>query len=339
MSPDDQLRLMRRVAVSMFVVGGLMCTTGIWTTQVTTFARTAQALIAGSFVLVGLLLWALPTGRRIVYASLFAGVLLLSTLMGTSNPVGMTPFFYLWPVVYAAYFGSVRLLAGVFVCTTATLGAAVTVNAHVTLKADTFLGTLVTVGLMASLVAVMQRREARLRDTLAQAAHTDPLTGVLNRRAFNPALAALLATPAAATAPMSVVMFDLDHFKRFNDEHGHIAGDAALQRMADVLRAHARQGDLVSRFGGEEFAVALVGADAAAARRYAERVCAALHMHDVAPGLRISTSAGIDSRSTPADTLETMLARADEALYAAKQAGRARAAWWDGALVVGDAIA
>ena len=333
MKPDETLPLMRRVSVVMFLVGGITCASGVLTTQSTPASRLAQGCFAGAFLACALVLFAAPARKWLVQATDLLSILLLSGLMATSNPIGMGPFFYLWPVVFAAYFGSARMLGAALSTMVLTLPIGLALNETHRLKLDTFIGTIATVGTMAALVTYMSRRQARLSDELAHAADTDPLTGVLNRRAFNPGFAGLVARANAGERPLSVVMFDLDHFKRFNDEHGHLAGDEALQRMADVLRAHARADDLVARLGGEEFAVVLPGADAAAARAYVDRVVAAL-ADDERAVLRISTSAGIASRAPGAHVAELLLARADAALYAAKQAGRARTAWWDGALVV-----
>jgi diguanylate cyclase (GGDEF)-like protein len=125
------------------------------------------------------------------------------------------------------------------------------------------------------------------------------------------------------------VMFDLDHFKEFNDRHGHLAGDDALRAMASVLRSHARNSDALGRFGGEEFTVVLGDADLGAARSYVDRVARHLSDLDDIRLRRLSTSAGI-SVYADAQSAADLVARADEALYAAKAAGRARYAWFDG---------
>jgi hypothetical protein len=106
--------------------------------------------------------------------------------------------------------------------------------------------------------------------------------------------------------------------------------------MASVLREQSRNGDLVARLGGEEFAVALPGAGIGGARAYAERVARALRSGDADSGPRLSTSAGISPRNPDLADVEALVAHADQALYAAKAAGRARAAWWEQtAIVVG----
>jgi diguanylate cyclase (GGDEF)-like protein len=134
---------------------------------------------------------------------------------------------------------------------------------------------------------------------------------------------------------IGAVMVDIDHFKRVNDTYGHQTGDRALQATAAVLREQSREYDLVSRFGGEEFAVALPSATTADARAYTERVAQALALLRIADGLTVSTSAGISSLTAAGEPAGTLLSRADEALYAAKEGGRCRQASWAGEIVVG----
>ena len=244
----------------------------------------------------------------------------------------MAPIFYLWPMVYAAYFCSQRLAAACMSWSALTLAAGLALNQHHDLKVDTFIGTISSVGLMTVLVSMMTLREQRLRDDLASIARTDSLTGLLSRRAFDHELATMIQRAADRDAAVTVVMFDLDHFKQFNDRHGHLAGDDALRTMATVLRANARAGDALGRFGGEEFTVVLADADVQSAQSYVERVARQLaHVDDVRVQ-QLTTSAGI-STSADGGGPGDLLARADEALYAAKAAGRARSAWFEDGII------
>jgi diguanylate cyclase (GGDEF)-like protein len=121
------------------------------------------------------------------------------------------------------------------------------------------------------------------------------------------------------------VTLDLDHFKRVNDERGHEAGDRALAMVGRVIADHVRGADLAARWGGEEFVVVLPGADAAAARAFAERVRGAVA--DSRDGLTLS--AGVAVTTGPPDP-RALLGAADAALYAAKRAGRDRTVVADG---------
>lgn len=170
-----------------------------------------------------------------------------------------------------------------------------------------------------ALQQAMERRQDELRESMRQA-ETDPLTGLLNRRAFDDRLArAFHYTMRQKSAPLSLVLFDLDHFKEINDEFGHQVGDAHLNRMADVLRSIIREGvDFAFRFGGDEFAV-VIFADYPLACDKARQV---LQSMDGKVSIGITS---INQETPPSLTLEEYIHRADNALYGAKHQGRGRA--------------
>jgi two-component system, cell cycle response regulator len=150
----------------------------------------------------------------------------------------------------------------------------------------------------------------------------DPLTGLGNRRAFDDALREELARTSRSGAPLGLVMLDVDHFKDFNDRHGHQAGDEALVAVAEALRGAARAEDRACRIGGEEFALLLPGAAEAAAAAVAERVRAAVAA-DTRPAGRLTVSLGV-AAAGPGATAEGLVQQADLRLYAAKEGGRDR---------------
>ena len=169
------------------------------------------------------------------------------------------------------------------------------------------------------------RREAELR----RLADTDPLTGVLNRRAFDEAARSACALARAQGIAFAVVTFDLDGFKPLNDRYGHAAGDAALRAMADAARRDLRAGDLIARLGGDEFAIALPGTDTALAQRIAERLrqsFARLRVRHGREHIRFSASFGVAASDRASETFARTLDRADAALYRAKNEGRDRVA-------------
>jgi diguanylate cyclase (GGDEF)-like protein len=161
-----------------------------------------------------------------------------------------------------------------------------------------------------------------------QLAVRDGLTGLYNRRAFSELLGAAIANEdRRPSGSLGLVILDLDHFKKLNDTYGHPAGDAALRSLARLLDQHLRKGDQAARYGGEEFVVILPGSDAERSFGAAERLRAALEKHRfVFEGARIPLSASLGVAVWPADGRdpEPLLAAADRALYAAKQAGRNR---------------
>jgi diguanylate cyclase (GGDEF)-like protein len=168
----------------------------------------------------------------------------------------------------------------------------------------------------------------RLRERLRNQSIRDPLTGLFNRRYMEESLELELARAQRAEHPLCVAMMDIDHFKRFNDTFGHDAGDAILKHVGDMLRRLSRQGDIACRYGGEEFILVLPGATVAAALAAAERIRAGAQLidavhHGQALG-KITLSIGVAAFPSAGETAEAVIAAADQALYAAKHAGRDR---------------
>lgn len=179
--------------------------------------------------------------------------------------------------------------------------------------------------------ALMRSRDelTRLNSTLSDLAMLDGLTGLGNRRQFDFYLEKSL---DGAAGPVSLIMFDVDYFKRYNDTYGHIAGDRCLQAVAAVLNhLPLRSTDRVTRYGGEEFAIILPGTSAHEAEKVAARALEAIrraalpHEGSDLPDKIVTLSAGI-SASVAGDTPESLKLAADGALYAAKKAGRNRLA-------------
>ncbi|MEZ5063074.1 MAG: diguanylate cyclase [Solirubrobacterales bacterium] len=159
---------------------------------------------------------------------------------------------------------------------------------------------------------------AALLDRLERMAHTDDLTGLINRRAWDVELEREVGRARRARTPLAVAMLDLDRFKAYNDLHGHQAGDRVLREAASAWRAVLRETDLLARYGGEEFAVALPGCDLEQAGHMVDR------LREVTPAGQ-SCSAGLAGWDG-AESADELLGRADDALYEAKQAGRDRTA-------------
>ena len=225
------------------------------------------------------------------------------------------------------------LVVGMLVQATATVGRGV-LGAFFTAQYPTFLaphpvnlafaliGNATTLlGLMAVLLA---HRDEAARE-LERLATVDGLTGVLNRRAWTSLAATEMAVSVRYGHAVAVLMIDLDHFKLINDTYGHDAGDRALVFVARALHSAVRPGDLVGRYGGEEFCVLMTHADNAAASAFDQRMRS--YLTEVAErelGFPLAYSAGIAMRVSPDDTLAAMVRRADATLYSAKEQGRAR---------------
>ena len=175
--------------------------------------------------------------------------------------------------------------------------------------------------------ALLLPRVAEQERRLFTRATTDPLTGLLNRTAFEERALAELARAARTGRSLAVAMLDVDHFKTFNDRFGHLAGDAALTAVARAVARTVRGIDAAGRYGGEEFIVLLVEADAEAALHAVERIrgaVASLGPPRIPLGVTVSAGIAIHQGRFERTSLESLVARADTALYAAKKAGRDR---------------
>ncbi|SFI97009.1 diguanylate cyclase [Bradyrhizobium sp. Gha] len=196
---------------------------------------------------------------------------------------------------------------------------------HVTLASDS--------GEIDGVVAVMRdmTEQKDLQDKLASLATTDGLTGLANRRAFDERLADEWARARRDGTQLSLLLIDVDHFKKFNDHYGHLAGDACLRALGRILSATARRpADLAARYGGEEFAVLLANTGPDGCAEVGEGIRQALHdlamLHAQNPPSRLVTVSVGAATSLPSQAPDsnTLVAAADRALYAAKDSGRDR---------------
>lgn len=202
------------------------------------------------------------------------------------------------------------------------------------------LGISMTLFVLVAIVIILAARGVNLVDRLTRereiligelrsAAQTDLLTGLYNRRGFEQAAVTIL-SQAVGLRWVSIVLFDLDHFKHVNDAHGHDAGDAVLREIALIARRHFRNFDLLVRHGGEEFLALLPDCNIEETAKIAEKVRIAIEAAEIAlpsgEKLKISASFGCAGREDKSGrhVLEPLIKRADLALYAAKHSGRNR---------------
>ncbi|EBA12489.1 diguanylate cyclase response regulator [Roseobacter sp. CCS2] len=189
------------------------------------------------------------------------------------------------------------------------------------------------IALRAKRLIARKRKHDKLRDTLRNglnAAVTDPLTGLFNRRYVEPHLARLADQSRKSGRELAVMMIDIDHFKAVNDTHGHAAGDQVLIELADRLRENLRAIDLVARMGGEEFLVAMPGTSVTDARLAADRLRALVNtmpfeLGSDLPDIKVTVSIGlaVSGQIKPETAaINKICAQADKALYAAKSGGR-----------------
>jgi diguanylate cyclase (GGDEF)-like protein len=186
--------------------------------------------------------------------------------------------------------------------------------------------SMVAAAILVALGVADRLREQRLALSDAERrAQTDPLTGVLNRRSLIERLDAACRRAQARGLPIALLFIDLDHFKVINDTRGHLAGDACLKAVITPIQSELRQSDVIGRYGGEEFVVILSSADAAAAHAIAQRIrlrVAELEVNGFGPPISLTCSIGVATSDTLGVWGEHLVARADAAVYVAKNAGR-----------------
>ena len=195
--------------------------------------------------------------------------------------------------------------------------ASVAMSDRTTLVALIAIGILAAAGAALGVFAAIRSRRNR---HFAHLALCDDLTGVGNRRRLDRDLA--LEATSNETTPVAVIMVDVDHFKRINDDHGHDAGDQALRGVAAVLRREVRAGDVVYRYGGEEFCVLLAQTNSIEAAQVAERIRVGVSRMALAIDEPLTVSIGV-ALGKGTHVAQTML-RADEALFKSKDGGRDR---------------
>jgi len=180
------------------------------------------------------------------------------------------------------------------------------------------------------LIASLQQNTTQLTEVnskLQELADRDGLTGVYNHRFFRRALDMELARAARNKRSFSILFMDLDHFKRYNDANGHLAGDELLRSFVAIVNEGCRATTTLARYGGEEFVVLLPDTPIVGARCYAERIVRSVAAHaflggEGQPGGRVTVSIGVATYPDDGVTAESLLVQADQALYRAKESGR-----------------
>jgi diguanylate cyclase (GGDEF)-like protein len=281
----------------------------------------AISYAAGGLLFVGTT--RLPEAAVPVFLTLGSG-LITTAVYFDGYTSSVYSFFYVWVGVEAFYFLSRALAALQVALAGAAYAWALEMLDWDGLVAQRWLLTIGTALVAGLLVSYQRDRIDRLVHSLTDAARTDPLTGLLNRRGFEETFAIELERARRGGRPLSVVAGDLDGFKRVNDRLGHHAGDKALQALAVDVTKWKRRIDVAARMGGEEFALLLPDTDERGAFLVAERLRRAVRRTFSETPLPITVSFGIASWPDHGEDIELLLRAADQALYAAKDLGRDR---------------
>lgn len=326
-------RAMRLACGTLYGIGAATMALSVVTPQP---HRGPVFVLAGVAVACALAAAFLVAARRVPDLALLLapalGAVVISVPMAVEATATGSPFFYLWPGLIAACFmrGREVLLTLCWIAACFAVVLAVWVD---TSDGDVilFVDAVAAIGITCALVFVLKQRVLALVDRLHHASRTDPLTGVLNRRAFEEAGAAQAAQAAVRGTPYVLALMDLDHFKAVNDRLGHAAGDRALVRFTEIVLKEKRHDDVFGRLGGEEFGLLLAATDLPGAHRFADRLRSTIQSHTAGDEAGLTVSIGL-AEHRPGDTLEELMRAADAGLYAAKDSGRNR-------VVVMDALA
>ncbi|MDX1633979.1 MAG: GGDEF domain-containing protein [Marinobacter sp.] len=240
--------------------------------------------------------------------------------VAVASVLGNTGLFWLYPPFITSFFLTSPRVAMII------NGGAlmVLVSFGIAFQSAEHMLSFITTALVVSACAyIFALRNESQRHRLEQLATLDPLTGVKNRRAMEQELKAAVATRERNGLSFALALVDLDHFKRVNDVHGHGIGDEVLINCAEIIRCNTRQSDQLFRFGGEEFVLLLPGVEDADMRVVMANLHKALRRELRCPGGPVTASYGL-ALLKPGETADQWLARADEALYEAKESGRDR---------------
>jgi diguanylate cyclase (GGDEF)-like protein len=248
-------------------------------------------------------------------------VLIAMSSILTRTTTDGSELLYMWTVLFSGYFMPMRFaLLNIGLIALVYPAIAISIMGRLGITPSVYLvGTSIVTMLI---VASLRNQIARVITETAREARTDKLTGLANRRSWEEGLAHEIARQRRQQGPLSALVIDLDHFKRLNDTYGHAAGDLALAGVADILRSHARQSDVLARVGGEEFNLLLPDCAPGDARHRAEEIRIAVERIAAEWATPVTVSIGVASLPVHARAAGELMEAADVALYEAKRAGR-----------------
>jgi diguanylate cyclase (GGDEF)-like protein len=321
------IRLMAKVLAGLFAAGATLALLTVLLPHTERTNELGLLIVVGNAYLVGgILFWQatrLPDwGLRVALA--WGSTLITGVAYFSGESPSPLVFFYLWIFLYSSYFFTKREAAAQIVYVGLAYGALLLARPPSSGVPAWWIVGMGTLLVAAVLIQAMRDRVELLIARLYDAARTDPLTKLSNRRGFRELLDLELERARRGEAPMTVLVGDVDHFKEVNDRSGHHVGDAALQRVARLLEQGKRQIDGAARVGGEEFALILPDTDSDGAFVIAERLRCDLREEFSGDTVPITISFGVASYPEHGETAASLLRAADKALYAAKKSGRNR---------------
>lgn len=313
-------RLIRQMHAGIYAGAAVSLAFALLTDDGTTGQRLfAAAVIAFTAAVAALMLLWKAASDRVLVAAFPVAALTVTCVAVLDPPLALTPMFYAWPLLTSAAFLRRREALLTYLVAIGSFSVVLPWVETDAPRAILWLTVAVVgAGVLVCAMALKERVEALLGQ-LETLAREDPLTGIFNRRAFVEHLAAETAERQRSAA---VVVLDIDHFKAINDRDGHAAGNEALRVLAETVADRLRRGDALGRLGGDEFAVVLAGADADDALAYADDIRRRVASASAAAGRPFTISLGVATVADAESDAEALIAAADDALYAAKDAGR-----------------
>jgi len=314
-------------AVACLAMGVLVCAINLLITTSAVASRPAFLLdaVASAALLVVLLVLRgrAPDAFYLIFTTVCTG-LITATIALNPRHTGNEAY-YLLVVLYASYFYTRRQAVFQVALIVLAYGVVTFTGVHDGSAGPRWLNLSGVIIVISGVVFMLRSRLEGLIATLSLAALTDPLTGLLNRRAFEARIDEEVARSARNDEPLTLLALDIDHFKRVNDRFGHPIGDAALISIAETVREASREADVVARVGGEEFSVLLADADLETATLVAERIRGAVESHTDKDYGRLTVSVGVAGLQAGVENAAAAAQRdADRMLYAAKEGGRNR---------------
>ena len=256
--------------------------------------------------------------RRVQVASIAISCFCMAGVISTVYIIGPQQVYWVYPALMAVFYLVRPRIALVFAVITV---AALLPQLIGNIDSDATTTILITIVVMSSFAFAFSRITNRQREQLMQLATKDPLTGAGNRRGLDAKLDEVVNNHKRNGMTASMLLLDLDHFKKVNDVHGHAVGDQILKRITEIVNLRIRVTDSLYRVGGEEFVVVLESQNADRAAHLAEQLRTLVQANELVPDRPITISLGVAELAGD-ETANDWMHRADEALYRAKRAGR-----------------